>query len=147
MPQPTRLFRLHPDRQSTPTTTTDGVGIREINLAWEVLGDTERRREYDQARKIHLANLRSNPLSNSSAFAHSISLDLFTPHFPQSTTSPGQEVEEEEVEPEYYTYSCRCSSQFKITTRELEEGIEVVGCEGCSERCRVEYEEVVEEEG
>lgn len=29
---------------------------------------------------------------------------------------------------------------------ELEEGVEVVGCEGCSERCRVEYEVLEEEE-
>lgn len=97
---------------------------------------------------VYLANLRSNPLSNSSAFAHSISLDLFTHHFLQSSTTSPRESDsgEEEVEPEYYTFPCRCSSQFKITTKELEQGVEVVGCEGCSERCRVEYEEVLEEE-
>jgi diphthamide biosynthesis protein 4 len=47
-------------------------------------------------------------------------------------------------EPERYTYSCRCSGEFVITLKDLEEGIEVVGCGGCGEWVRVDYE-VVEE--
>ena len=81
---------------------------------------------------VHLANAKQ---ASSSAFAHSISLDLFTAH---STL---------EGDVEYWTYPCRCSSQFRVTLEELEKGVEVVGCEGCSERCRVEYEVVEEEEG
>lgn len=47
-------------------------------------------------------------------------------------------------EPIYYTHPCRCSSQFVITLEDLEEGVEVVGCEGCGEWVRVGYE-VLEE--
>jgi len=85
-------------------------------------------------RAAHLANVKQ---ASSSAFAHSISLDLFTAH---STPTMEGDVE-------YWTYPCRCSSQFRVTLEELEKGVEVVGCEGCSERCRVEYEVVEEEEG
>jgi len=104
-------------------------------------------------RTVYLANQRSSLASNTSAYAHSISLDLFTPHYPSNTptdsTQPSSSSSEEEggeLDPLYYTYPCRCSSQFKIFTKELEQGVEVIGCEGCSERCRVEYEEVIEEE-
>ena len=99
---------------------------------------------------VYLANQRSNPASNSSAFAHSISLDLFTPHYlsrPEDDDlddAPSRDYDDEDREPDYYTYPCRCSGQFKITLAELEASVSVVGCEGCRERCRVEYEEVVE---
>lgn len=50
-----RLLELHPDRNAQlPRALEEGtgeVGIREINLAWEVLGDSDRREGYDQARK------------------------------------------------------------------------------------------------
>ncbi|GAA5825642.1 hypothetical protein JCM5353_007517 [Sporobolomyces roseus] len=124
------LLRLHPDRQNTSEETVDGVGIREVNLAWSVLGDEERRKEYDRLRKAHLSATKQT----SSAYAHSVSLDLFDLH-----TTPEGGIG-------YYTYPCRCSSRFKIMLEELEEGVEVVGCEGCSERCRVEYEVLEEEE-
>lgn len=79
------------------------------------------------------AHLSANKQA-SSAYAHSVSLDLFDLH-----TTPEGELD-------YWTYPCRCSSQFRIVLEELEEGVEVVGCEGCSERCRVEYEVLEEEE-
>ncbi|GAA5873030.1 hypothetical protein JCM16303_006920 [Sporobolomyces ruberrimus] len=154
-----RLLELHPDRNAQlPRALEEGtgeVGIREINLAWEVLGDSDRREGYDQARKAYLDHSRSTK-TNSSAYAQSISLDLFTPHYPPSppltlrTSDPSipEPSREEEEDPEtvYYTFPCRCSNEFRITTRELEQGVEVVGCQGCSERCRVEYEEVEEED-
>jgi hypothetical protein len=34
-----------------------------------------------------------------------------------------------------------------ITEGQLERGVEVVQCDGCSERCRVEYEVVFDGEG
>lgn len=73
----------------------------------------------------------------SNAYAIALSLDVFEPHY---TPSPA----DDDGEPAYYTHPCRCSSQFVVTREQLEDGVEVVGCEGCSERCRVEYD-VVEE--
>jgi len=85
------------------------------------------------------------------AFAVSLSLDLFDPHYDPRASAPAaasggasRSESEQEDEPAYYTHPCRCSSQFRVTREQLEEGVEVVTCEGCSERCRVEYD-VVEE--
>ena len=64
--------------------------------------------------------------------SHEISLSDFIPH-------------PDDTEPSHYTRACRCSGQFCITLRDLEGGVEVVGCEGCGEWIRVAYE-VVEDE-
>lgn len=102
--------------------------------------------------------------------SYTISLEDFTPHHehipplpskhdddidPVSASAmgtPARAIDEQEsdeiLEPEplYYTHPCRCSSQFTITRADLEEGVEVVGCEGCGEWVRVGYE-VVSEDG
>ena len=75
------------------------------------------------------------------SFAVSHSLDAFEAHYQDYHTSERQELLDE---PAYYTHPCRCSSEFRITREQLEAGMEIVTCDGCSERCRVEYE-VVEE--
>lgn len=88
------------------------------------------------------------------SFAASISLDLFTPHYASSTDTatlvqPDQidDDENDESEPSHYTHPCRCSGTFTITTAQLEQGIDLIQCDGCTERCRVEYEVVEEEDG
>ena len=45
----------------------------------------------------------------------------------------------------HYEHPCRCSGTFIVREEDLEAGIEVFQCDGCTERCRVEYE-VVEED-
>ncbi len=86
------------------------------------------------------------------SFAASISLDLFTPNFDQPPPPhPGvslnaEDQDDDDPEPTYYTHPCRCSGTFVITTPQLEHGIELVQCDGCTERCRVEYEVLEEEE-
>ncbi|GAA5861188.1 hypothetical protein JCM1840_003109 [Sporobolomyces johnsonii] len=137
------ILRLHPDRIANPAGQelgNEGVTAGEINEAWKVLGDDERRKAYDAARRVYLAATRHQ----AHAYAVSLSLDLFEPHFVSSTSACPADTDDD-PEPAFYTHPCRCSSQFKITREQLEDGVEVVGCEGCSERCRVEYE-VVEEE-
>ncbi|GAA5859866.1 hypothetical protein JCM8547_004363 [Rhodosporidiobolus lusitaniae] len=138
------ILRHHPDRMGASELQGEGEGTRaeEVNRAWEVLGDEEKRGEYDRARAAYLAATRA--ARNSSAYAVSLSLDIFEPHYPPSSPSLSSPSPPDD-EPAYYTHPCRCSSQFRITREELESGVEVVGCEGCSERCRVEYEVVVEE--
>lgn len=79
--------------------------------------------------------------ANTNAFAVSHSLDAFEAHYQDATNSERPELLDEPV---FYTHPCRCSSQFQITREQLENGVEIVTCEGCSERCRVEYD-VVEE--
>jgi diphthamide biosynthesis protein 4 len=100
------------------------------------------------------------PRDNTPHISHHISLEEFTPHFPspETTAEPrdagGRQLEgdngdaqadSDEAEPSYYTHPCRCSGEFVITHQDLEDGVEVVGCEGCGEWVRVGYE-VIEEE-
>ncbi|GAA5835054.1 hypothetical protein JCM11251_000149 [Rhodosporidiobolus azoricus] len=129
------ILQAHPDRRGASSANQaegqgEGGGAEELNLAYEVLSDEERRREYDEARAAYLSSLRSR--QNPSAYALSLSLDAFDPHGG------------EDDDPAYYTHPCRCSNEYRISREQLEDGVEVVVCEGCSERCRVEYE-VVEE--
>ncbi|GAA6002838.1 uncharacterized protein JCM10292_001329 [Rhodotorula paludigena] len=136
----------HPDRAGHDAAQLAEVAARgqasaeELNEAWEVLSHEDKRRDYDAARAAHLAASRASV----NAFAVSLSLDLFEPHFAPLKEQAGSEGGEDEDEPAYYTHPCRCSSQFRISRGQLEDGVEVVTCEGCSERCRVEYD-VVEE--
>ncbi|BGP49164.1 Diphthamide biosynthesis protein 4 [Rhodotorula kratochvilovae] len=144
------ILQHHPDRASRAsvqepvagTSAPLGVSAEELNEAYEVLSDEARRRSYDAARAAQLATTRGA----ANAFAVSLSLDLFEPHYlPPGPSDAHDHVEDgEEDDPAYYTHPCRCSSQFKVTREQLEEGVEVITCEGCSERCRVEYE-VIEE--
>ncbi|WVQ94129.1 hypothetical protein IAU59_001207 [Kwoniella sp. CBS 9459] len=52
-----------------------------------------------------------------------------------------------DVDPLWWSYPCRCSSTFVITLEQLEEGVEVIGCEGCGEWIRVGYQAVDEDGG
>ncbi|ORX35095.1 hypothetical protein BD324DRAFT_633874 [Kockovaella imperatae] len=72
-----------------------------------------------------------------------VSLEAFTPHY-GPTTGQHERNEEEDIDtaPLYYTFPCRCSSEFVITTKNLEDAVEVVGCTGCGEWVRVLYEVV-----
>ncbi|GAA5856484.1 hypothetical protein JCM9279_005463 [Rhodotorula babjevae] len=144
------ILQHHPDRAGRAQEVRDGsaaagLTAEQLNEAYEVLSDEATRSTYDAARAAALATGRAT----AHAFAVSLSLDLFDPHYdpPASAaaSSPASRDEREvEDEPAYYTHPCRCSSQFRVTREQLEEGVEVVTCEGCSERCRVEYD-VVEE--
>ncbi|GAA5989722.1 hypothetical protein JCM11641_002182 [Rhodosporidiobolus odoratus] len=133
------ILHAHPDRQSTPSATPTAASgsAEELNAAYEVLREEGTRREWEMARSAYLSRLKATA-PPPQAFALSLSLDAFDPHPPPSP--------EEDPDSSYWTHPCRCSSEFKITRQELEDGIEVVGCQGCSERCRVEYEVVEEEE-
>lgn len=68
---------------------------------------------------------------------------MFIPHFNANSISEENEVDQE---PSYYTYTCRCSGTYLISISQLEEGIGVIQCDGCSERCKVEYEVVEDDE-
>ncbi|OCF41036.1 hypothetical protein I317_05147 [Kwoniella heveanensis CBS 569] len=98
-----------------------------------------------------------------------VSLDEFEPHYtPRSQYQPGQsndhteqippgissqeerlnanegneEDGSDDEDPLWWSYPCRCSSTFVITLEQLEQGVEVIGCEGCGEWMRVGYQAV-----
>ena len=93
------------------------------------------------------------PTDNIPHISHHHSLEDFTPHYASSVTRnhnrtaqcehPDTDADisaEDDQDPSYYTHPCRCSGEFVITHQDLEDGVEVVGCEGCGEWVRVGYE-------
>lgn len=93
---------------------------------------------------------------NTPHISHHYSLEDFTPHFASSVlqsqglTAESEDFDvdaEDDQDPSYYTHPCRCSGEFVITHQDLEDGVEVVGCEGCGEWVRVGYEVVEDGEG
>ncbi|WVF66514.1 hypothetical protein IAT40_001254 [Kwoniella sp. CBS 6097] len=54
---------------------------------------------------------------------------------------------DDDEDPQWWSYPCRCSGTFVITLGQLEEGVEVIGCEGCGEWIRVGYQAVDEDNG
>lgn len=73
-----------------------------------------------------------------------IALVLDLSDFEPVFSSPSA-AEDDEARPMHYEHPCRCSGTFIVREEDLEAGIEVFQCDGCTERCRVEYE-VVEED-
>ncbi|SCV69667.1 BQ2448_1061 [Microbotryum intermedium] len=127
----------HPDR----ATTIEGINTtpaQALNEAWRVLGDLNRREAYDRE---YMRQQRKQEVAPSSlAYAVSIDLSFFTPHYSEGTSAEPEA--EDSLIPLEYTHLCRCSAQFRITLEQLEEGVHIVQCEGCSERCKVEYQVV-----
>lgn len=72
-----------------------------------------------------------------------INLEEFTFHACPRDGSPcGLSSTNDDDESElqgYYTHPCRCSAVYRITLDQLEEGVDVVGCEGCGEWVGVGY--------
>lgn len=76
-----------------------------------------------------------------------ISLEEFTFHPRPSSPDSSHRQDTEHGDPQgYYSHPCRCSGQYTISLHELEQGVDVVGCEGCGEWVGVGYEVVEEEE-
>lgn len=80
------------------------------------------------------------PTNGAPSTAFSVDLSLFSAH-----VAPGTSETDTDDEPVYYTYPCRCSGTYIVMRNQLEDGIEILSCDGCSERCRVDYQEEAEE--
>lgn len=158
-----QLIRLHhPDK----TSTVSSGQASKLNSAWEVLGNETSRREYDQVRAKqfgepnHMVQIRTKaadrPVDNLSpvdaklssqpqSFALKLDLSDFTTI--ETTTSEVSRNNGTDAPNQVsikYVHPCRCSGSFVITEKELEQGIALISCDGCSERCKVEYEMVEE---
>merc|ERR1711939_96892 len=134
------ILRAHPDKRAALENVEQVASELEagdaeasrLNEAWRVLGDAQRRTDYDAYLAREQARLQASKAQLT--FALSVDLSLFTPQ--------GSGVDEEE--PDAYTYPCRCSGTFVITLEQLEAQVDIVACDSCSERCRVEYEVIDE---
>jgi hypothetical protein len=71
-----------------------------------------------------------------------LSLDDFEAHYDSRRSKGEHETSDEDEEPMHYTHPCRCSALYTITTAQLEDGVDVVGCDGCGDWVRVGYEVV-----
>lgn len=47
-------------------------------------------------------------------------------------------------EEDRYVYECRCGDMFSVTTEQLEQGIDIIHCKGCSLSMSLQYEVVSE---
>ncbi|SGY14455.1 BQ5605_C010g06187 [Microbotryum silenes-dioicae] len=162
----TLILLHHPDR-ATPVEQNSPNAAEALNEAWHILGDPTRREAYDRewtrqqqgqslqshcrvsqpfrsiiAPLIHLTRtLPAQQELPTSSFAYAVSIDLslFTPHYSEANSPEPKPVFEDSPMPMAYTHPCRCSAEFRITLEQLEQGVQIVQCEGCSERCKVEY--------
>ena len=98
-----------------------GTDIGRIAEAYRTLVDPERRSIYDAAAIAGAAAARIGPRP-----AQVISLEEFV----------------EEKRGDIWTYRCRCGGVYRIGEAEMESGIHLVACEGCSEVVWVGYEVV-----
>lgn len=134
----------HPDRQSTAAAvggeTSDADAVAEtadanadddafllVQESYETLRDAAARAAYDQqlARadfcvQRDLANIR-------------VSEEVRLPDMSREVLDEGDDDEEEVI----YTHTCRCGDVYEITSEELEDGVDVVPCNGCSLHIRV----------
>ncbi|CED82221.1 Molecular chaperone (DnaJ superfamily) [Phaffia rhodozyma] len=158
------VLKYHPDKHGQDS---DGHGehnehIHRITQAWNSLRDPLGRETYD--RELRLGRLDA-PMHSHSADRETntpqpmnprtvISLSLFTSHYSaredgtDGTTEQDDDDEDddEEDEPVYYTYPCRCSALFVIRTVDLEQGVDVIGCDGCGDWIGVGYETIIEQD-
>ncbi|OBZ87076.1 protein DPH4 [Choanephora cucurbitarum] len=114
------ILQHHPDKRSE---NEDDTQAQRILKAWDVLRDSSSRKEYDIELEIQ---------RNKKDMAISAEVDLDEMEY----------TEEEKT----FSLVCRCSGEYLITEDELEEGIDVIGCNNCSLRIRVLYDVVDEED-
>ncbi|WVO15985.1 hypothetical protein L204_103650 [Cryptococcus depauperatus] len=148
------MISHHPDKKSSTTNLKFALvsqdhneKIHLINEARAVLTDPSRRQDWlAQYSSTQSVAVQSKNDTGPHITQH-LSLDVFTPQYilHGATHDTGEDGGMEtmvEGEPTHFTYPCRCSGAFVITMEQLEEGVEVVGCEGCGEWVRVLYQVV-----
>ncbi|KAL7420387.1 hypothetical protein Q5752_005357 [Cryptotrichosporon argae] len=155
-----RLVLIHHPDKSTASSTAHGaasVDIHVVNEARAVLSSPDARAAYLSARAAHLAHATGRDDAGP-AFAagprlrEHVSLSDFTPHYgaPDAPSvaraDTGTAPDMLEPEPTHYTLPCRCGHHYVITHAQLEEGVDVVGCDGCGEWIGVLYKAVDEED-
>ena len=124
-------LRLHPDRAHMPR--SDGYELangasatatfRELQASWALVGTEEERAAYDRehAERIEAHKRRA---------AFNIEIDLDDMDY--ITSVSGGEGR--------FSHACRCGSTFDVKESELEKGVDLLQCEGCSQIAHVLYE-------
>ena len=105
----------HPDRSGT------NDEVIKLYKAYECLSDEKQRKEYDE-------KLSKEQKTTINRIYTQISLDQF-------------DVSDDQ---ESFSLPCRCGNEYCVTADDLESGLELLSCSGCSERIHVLYEMVEE---
>ncbi|KAI9303559.1 DNAJ heat shock N-terminal domain-containing protein [Cunninghamella echinulata] len=113
------IIEHHPDKQNLLLKDKDEDRAQHILQAWNVLRNEEKRRAYD-------IELQIKTQKETITINDEIDLD-------------DMEYNEESAS---YSLKCRCSGIYCITEEELEDGIDVIGCDNCSLKIRVIYDVV-----
>lgn len=116
-----RSSYLYKVKSSHPDRSGSNEEVIQLYKAYECLSDEQQRREYDE-------KLNKVEKTVVNRIYPQISLDQF-------------DVSEDE---ETFSLPCRCGNQYVVTADDLERGLELLGCSGCSERIHVLYEMVEE---
>ena len=137
-------LRLHPDRahMAARSAAEDGAGrapstatFRELQACWALVGTSDARARYDaeEAARVEAVKRRS---------AYNIEIDLDEMEFvePSHRAEAGGGGAGGTSGEGYFAHPCRCGSRFDVKESELEAGIELLQCDGCSQIARVLYE-------
>ncbi|KAG1691990.1 hypothetical protein DVH05_025969 [Phytophthora capsici] len=127
--------KYHPDKRSNDVglDSSDGSVLEDekqflrVQEAYETLRNEELRRRYD-------AKLQQDDLVRKREEEVVVVSDEVTLADMQREVLPGEGGDEDEV---LYSHQCRCGDVYEITADELQEGVDVVPCTGCSLHIRV----------
>ncbi|KZW03315.1 DnaJ-domain-containing protein [Exidia glandulosa HHB12029] len=108
------LLAHHPDKLQSPSTAS-AMDFAQLKEAYSTLSSPALRRAYDDSRR-EAGTRQQRP-------AEVVSLDEF--------------VESSEGE---WRYPCRCGREFVLREGDLERGVHLIGCDGCSELIWAGYE-------
>lgn len=135
--------KIHPaiDNLHTPTEAIHLASTNQFtqNLieAYSTLIDPCRREIYDQRMKsqqIPLPHDQSHEGISNPQLARIVSQVVDLSEFTQA------DHDDEDQEDGKFTLSCRCGGQFMISEEQMESGVDIVGCDGCSLTIKVEYQ-------
>ncbi|GMF16296.1 unnamed protein product [Phytophthora lilii] len=118
--------RCHPDKRSTPGADAEDEFLR-VQAAYEALRSAELRREYD-------ALLQQEALVRKREQEQVVVSDEVPLADMRREVLPGEAGDEDEV---LFTHQCRCGDLYEVTKEELQDGVDVVPCTGCSLHIRV----------
>ncbi|KAL3670051.1 hypothetical protein V7S43_005421 [Phytophthora oleae] len=127
--------RYHPDKRSNDVSldSTEGSVLQDekkflrVQEAYETLRSEELRRKYD-------AKLQQDDLLRKREQEVVVVSDEVTLTDMRREVLLGEGDDEDEV---LYTHQCRCGDLYEITEDEVQEGVDVVPCTGCSLHIRV----------
>ena len=115
-------LQSHPDKQQLHSTSE--VDFKRVQIAWETLGNQEKRKEYDD-------NLHQEVLQERSRIHGAIDLSM----------DDVEEALDEETNETILVYDCRCGEEVFLPHKQTATGSLLVDCEGCCFVYRINYDQ------